>query len=565
MAGAAVKSSQAKSKANIREKIANERQSITPARRFRAVSKTLVKHGILHILKDRSRDEESRYRLLGQRLRLAFQELGPTYIKLGQVMLTRQELLPDALTRELEPLLAEVPPIDFAYMEVVLDESMPNWRDEFDFIHPVPIGSASLAQVYQAYLQDGRRAAVKIVRPLARKLFSADIAAIRKLVGRLQRFFPVELRETLDVKGLLQDYYSSSMNELDMRLEAEAMNQQRQYCDEFATLHIPQVYCVKPQVLVMEYIDGWNLKDFPVDFLTFEERLERMADLAHYYVKMFLKGFYHADPHGSNIMIERTTKRAVILDWGMTGRMDTLHTEAIFRMLLHIRVNQAEDAAESALDIYEPTIYTHPVQLKDQLRSLFIHYTDSHQGSHYNWGNLLFRTIMIALKNHCRIPTGLALWAKGFSAAEGNARWLCPEISFHDLVETADVQIVRDWMSRRLNYHTNAALLTETAKLATTFPRRLNKILEHLEWNKLQFTIDAQLSQVAQRNLSRLTNRVAFAFLAGILFLGGAILITSRGGNFEFSLMAHRIGMIALSASALFILGVIWNALRARL
>lgn len=299
-----------------RQELQRQRSAITKSRRFRATVKTFAKHGIMHLVQDRSRDDTTRQRLLGQRLRAAFEELGPTFIKLGQVMLTRQELLPSALTAELEPLLSDVPSVDFPYMKTVLDDSMPDWQDHIEYIYPNPIGSASLAQVYKGHLKDGRPVAIKIVRPLVDKLFTADIAVIRKLVRRLQRMLPPETAESLDLSGLVNDYYSSAMDELDMRQEAQAMNEQRELCREFATLHIPEVYLVSPQVLVMEYVDGWNLKEFPVDFLTFEERLERMTDLAHYYVKMFLQGYYHADPHGSNIMIDSKTKRAVMLDWG---------------------------------------------------------------------------------------------------------------------------------------------------------------------------------------------------------------------------------------------------------
>jgi ubiquinone biosynthesis protein len=545
-----------------RKDLQRQAMHITKSRRLRTTLKVFMKHGIFHLLRDRSRDEATRQKLLGQRLRMAFEELGPTFIKLGQVMLTRQELLPAALTDELEPLLSEIPPVPFVYMETVLDDNVPDWREFIEYIDPSPIGSASLAQVYQGWLKDGRMAAIKIVRPLVDKLFQADISVIRKLVGRLQKLLPVEYASSLDLTGIIDDYYSSSEDELDMQQEAATMEKHRKTSAEFATVDVPQVYYVSKRVLVMEYVDGWNLKEFPVDFLTFEERLERMTDLAHYYVKMFLQGDYHADPHGSNIMIDRHTKKAFLLDWGMTGRMDTIHTEAIFRMLLQIRVNQAEDAAEVALDIYEPTAYTDAVRLKDQLRSLFIHYTESHQGSRYNWGNLLFSTILIALKNHCRVPNGLALWAKGFSAAEGTARWLCPEVSYHDLVETADVQILRHWMTRRFNYRTNASFIAEVAKLLVTVPRRINKILENTEWNRLQFTINAQLSPTASRSLQRITNRVAVAFLSGALFLGSSLLLSF--GSVRSPGLTEWIGGIGMTASAVLGLSVLWSVFRWR-
>jgi ubiquinone biosynthesis protein len=326
--------------------------------------------------------------------------------------------------------------------------------------------------------------------------------------------------------GLINDYYSSSINELDMRIEARNMNEHREISDEFETIGVPEVYMVTKHVLVMEFIDGWNLKEFPVDFLTFEERFMRMVDLAHYYIKTFSQGYYHADPHGSNIMIDRHTKKVFVIDWGMVGRMDSLHTEAIFRMLLHIRLNQAEDAAEAALDIIQPTPYTDPVQLKDQLRSLFIHYVNSEQASRYNWGNLLIQGITIGMRNYCRIPNGLALWTKGFSAAEGTARWLCPEISYHTVVESADVQILRRWLSRRFNFRANASFIMEAAKLVGTLPRRVNKILEKLAWNDLKLIVENRVNDHLVHNVNKMVNRVTLAVMASGLFVGSSILLS---------------------------------------
>src|SRR5690606_34403318 len=124
--------------------------------------------------------------------RLAFFELGPTFIKLGQVLVTRQELIPEPVTAELAKLLDEVPPMPFRYMAYVMDEELPEGLATFEWIDKEPIGSASLAQVYRARLKDGRMCAVKVVRPHVGKLFQTDIAVIRKFARRVHRLLPPE-------------------------------------------------------------------------------------------------------------------------------------------------------------------------------------------------------------------------------------------------------------------------------------------------------------------------------------------------------------------------------------
>ena len=519
-----------------RQEIQKMRLNIRKNHRFRTIAGIFAKHGLLHLLEDRgffrlffkkrNQEEEEKLRLFGRRLRVVFEELGPTFIKLGQVLVTRQEIIPEPVTAELSELLDEVPPLPFHYMASVIDHELPEGLKEFEWIDPEPIGSASLAQVYRAQLKDGRVCAVKVVRPTVDKLFETDISIIRKFAGRLQKMLPPPYAASVDLQGLVSDYYSSSTNELDMVAESRTMREHREMMKDFETISVPEVYKVTKNVLVMECIDGWNLKEFPVDFLTFEERFMRMVDLAHYYVKTFSEGYYHGDPHGSNIMIDRHTKKAFVIDWGMVGRVDSLHTEAIFRMLLHTRLNQAEDAAEAVLDIIQPTSYTDPVRLKDQLRSHFVHYVNSDQGSKYNWGNLLIQAIVIGVKNYCRIPNAMALWAKGFTAAEGTARWLCPEISYHTVVESADVQILRSWLSRRFNFRANASFITEVAKLAGTFPRRLNKILEKLAWNDWKMVVENRVHDHLVHQIHKMVNRITLALLAGGLFTGSAIFLS---------------------------------------
>ncbi|EKP95559.1 ABC1 kinase family protein [Thermaerobacter subterraneus] len=563
----------AEEKKRIKAELAALEAGITPRKRLRAVVRTLARHGLLHLLQDRKAVKElagtgpgspqdQRLRQIGRRVRLAFQELGPTFIKLGQVLVTRQELLPEPITMELAQLLDQVPPMPFPYMAVVLDDELPDGLQTLAWIDPDPIGSASLAQVYRAQLRDGRPCAVKVVRPLVDKLFQTDIANIAKLARRLQKLLPPPMAASSDLPGVIRDYYSSVASELDMRIEARNTKEGRAIVEEFGTLAVPEVYLATRRVLVTEYIDGWNIKDFPVDFFTFEERFERMIDLAHLYIKEFLDGRYHADPHGSNLMVCRHTRKVYVIDWGMVGRMDALHTEAIFRHLLHIRLNQAEDAAEVMLDVFEPTPYTDTGRLKDQLRSLYIQYVDTEQAGSHNWGHLLVEEIRIAMENHCRIPAGLSLWAKGWSAAEGTARWLCPEITYHTVVESADVQILRRLLARRFNYRANAAWIAEASELVATLPRRLNKILERAAWNDFKLPVEGRLSEQATRNLNRMVNRATLGLVSGSFFLGSALLAALGSGALD------RIpGLAAVTTTALWgSLGAgvytVWRVLR---
>ncbi|WP_250637078.1 AarF/UbiB family protein [Geobacillus sp. JS12] len=188
--------------------IEEELAAITAGKRRRKIIAVLVKNGlgmvlgdaIAHRLRGKGGDNDY-WRHVGRRLRLAFEELGPTFIKLGQVLVTRQDLLPEPVTLELEKLLDRVPPIEFAKIQYILERELSDGLETFEWIDETPLGSASLAQVYKAKLKDGPVVAVKVVRPTVEKLFQTDIAIIKKMAARLQKRLPPELQAALDLGG----------------------------------------------------------------------------------------------------------------------------------------------------------------------------------------------------------------------------------------------------------------------------------------------------------------------------------------------------------------------------
>ncbi|HEX7066268.1 MAG TPA: AarF/UbiB family protein [Bacillales bacterium] len=560
---------------NISNEIEREKAAITRAKRRRKIFSVVAKHGLAYGLKDalarnlfskkRNRKEEEQLHKIGQRMRKAFEELGPTFIKLGQVMVTRQDLLPEPITLELEKLLDSVPPIEFYKIQYILEEELPEGMETFQWIDAEPLGSASLAQVYKAGLRDGRTVAVKVVRPSVEKLFQTDISVIKKMTAKLQKHLPPELATALDVNGLIEDYYSSSMDELNMVEESRKMNDFRRLHKTTEHVDIPEVYDATKNVLIMEYIDGWLIKDFPVDFFTFEERVKIMIDLVHLYVQTMLDGHYHADAHGSNIMINKHTRKAVIIDWGMTGRMDSIMAQILMRVIMHIQLNQAEDAAEVYMELLLPTIYTDPVKLKDELRSLTLNYVNVNQGnSRYNYGRLVLDATNIGLKNFCKVPNGLALWAKGFSATEGAARWICPEISYGQVVEAYEIPILKSMMEKRFNYRANASLLAESSKLVATLPRRANKILENAADNKMRMNVQLQTDTVIRNMVNQIANRLSFALITFAVIVATGFMIASVPDGTFFGMQVETIAEAGLIASVVLILFFFWRLWKTR-
>ncbi|RFU65474.1 ABC1 kinase family protein [Peribacillus glennii] len=547
---------------------------ITKANRQRRIVAVVMKHGLGYFLRDasifrlfrkrnRSPEESEKLRKIGRRMRMAFEELGPTFIKLGQVLVTRNDILPEEITQELENLLDKVPPIHFDYCKYILENELPEGLDTFEWIDPDPIGSASLAQVYRARLKTGDEVAVKVLRPTVEKLFQTDISVIKKWTGRLQKQLPVEMAASLDLNELVADYYSGSMNELNLEREARTMDSHRQKAGErFEWLRVTEVYHATKNVMVMEFVDGWTIKDFPVDFYTFEERLQIMLDLAHYYIESYMDGDYHADAHGSNILICKKTRKAVPIDFGMVGKMDTMHTQAIFRFLMHTRLNQAEDAAECAMDVISPTIYTDTVKLRDQYRAMFLNYVNSTQADKYNWGRLVLELINIGMMNYCKIPNGLALWAKAFSAIEGTARWICPEVSYHHVVESADTAVMKGVIGRRFNYRANATWITEFVKLFGTMPRRINKILEHFYYNDFRMNMQMRVDKRTANMANQIINRLALTMIISSIIIATGLIMSNMPEVEFFGLTKQAVASTGLMLGLIMGVFLLWRIWR---
>lgn len=304
---------------------------------------------------DAATPEDARARRRAKAVRHALEQLGPFYIKMGQMLSTRPDLTSDVLIEELEHLHDSVALSPFAEFGAILDQEMPSWRHLFRSIDLVnPLGSASLAQVYRVVLRDGSSAVVKIQRPRIRAQVLEDMKRMRRaarLVGRLAPGF----NELIDVDAMLQVIFNGMEPELDFTVEAQNMEDARRAAREFKHITVPKVLDATPRVLVQSLAPGTSIAAADRAGFATKERKNICRDLLKFMYQGYLSDHvFHADPHPGNIFVQPGEK-ATLIDWGMVGRIDRSLGRKLALLMLNIAQNDAAATARTWVEMGHAT------------------------------------------------------------------------------------------------------------------------------------------------------------------------------------------------------------------
>jgi len=267
-------------------------------------------------------DRPDRQQQRARAVRQALEELGPLYIKVGQMLSTRPDICPEYLMEEFEHLHAKVSVTPFTEFEPVLEDELGrDWKRYFREVKTEPLGCASLAQVYYVVLKSGRPAVVKIQRPGVKQAMLDDMALLAALVRRLAKRMP-DFNDVMDLEAMLDVVFSSMRPELDFTIEAENMDDFRDRVEDFDTLSIPEVLYATPRVLVQSLAPGKSIRDVNREDFPEDQREAIGRDLMTFmFWGFFVDRKFHADPHPGNVFISPDGE-ANLIDWGMVGKID---------------------------------------------------------------------------------------------------------------------------------------------------------------------------------------------------------------------------------------------------
>lgn len=463
------------------------------------------------------------------RLVAEFESMGPTFVKLGQLLSTRSDLLPQPYLDALSQLRDNVTPLPPGTAEEVIEREL-NIRISTGFgsFDPVPMGSASLAQVHRATMRDGRRVAVKVQRPGIERQVIDDMEVVAELASWLDDHSMTMQR--FGFLAMVEEFRRTTMRELDYRLEARNMRVLGEQLARYPRIVVPQPvpdYCTG-RVLTMELVNGRSAASLgPLARLDIEGGPLADELFRSFLDQVLVSGFFHADLHPGNVLLTDDGRLAII-DAGMVARLSTEVREHVLRLLIAVSDGDPEHASAALealgekLDDFDPTAMQAAVaDVVAQLEGSSIEEVDT--------GRLLGDLARASAQNGLRPPPELTMLARALLNLDSIARILDPAFDPSAAVRRHAAHVTRHGILGSLSPARLLSATLEAKELADTLPARLNKVLDALSEGRFTVNVEGVEEAELMRVVQKLANRVAMGVVIAALLLTAGLF--SRSGS----------------------------------
>ena len=495
-------------------------------RRFRQIIRVLGAYGFGHIVRSKLKSEKIKND--PENLRLVFEELGPTFIKIGQILSTRPDILPIEYINELIKLQDSAPPFPFETVKEIIETDLKKPIDEiFKEIDPEPVASASVAQVHDAVLLDGKKVIIKVQRPDIEDQLLEDIGILIRIVRRA----PNTLRDVLlDPVEALEEILETTKIELDFRNEVDAMLRFKQENQDIRCISIPEVYkeISTKRIVVQEKIDGIKITEkSELEKEGYDtDDIGRKLILSYLY-QLFNKGFFHGDPHPGNLIISK--QKIYFIDFGIMGYLSSKSKNAIndlldamvkkdIGQLVNVVLSLAQQKGPVDKNkLYEDIEYIIHYYLQTSLRNIQV--------------SMLFMDLFdAARKNNLKLPKEFTTLLKSLLILEGVLSKLAPDLSIMEisrdyLKEDQVVKFKPEFTldSLALNGYT---LIKDSLRIPTS----ISTILDNFISGRGKIKVDITNLNDRWKDFNKMVNRVVFALVVSAIIIASALIIRSGGG-----------------------------------
>jgi len=453
------------------------------------------------------------------------EKLGPTFIKLGQMLSTRTDLLPAPYLEALSRLQDDVEPFPFAQVEQILEAELGvRTSKAFSSFNPEPLAAASLGQVHQASLRDGRNVAVKIQRPEIRERIAADLDVLERFATFADGH--TRLAKTFEFRKVFQEFKQSLSDELDYRKEAANLAKLGENLKSFERIVVPSPvpdYSTS-RVLTMDYVFGKKvtsigpLTRMEIDGAALSDELFRA-----YLQQILVDGFFHADPHPGNVFLT-DDRRIALLDLGMVGRISPGMQEKLIKLLIAGSEGRSDDVATLAIAMGEKREDFREQDFRRRVDRLVSGLQDATM-EQIEVGRIVLEITRAAGEEGIRAPTELTMLGKTLLSLDHISRTLDPHFDPNACIRQNSAAIMQGQLRSRLSVGNAFQSILELKEFLQALPQRMNKILDALVANDLKVKIEMTDRGMILDAAQKIANRITLGLLLASLIIGAALLI----------------------------------------
>lgn len=508
--------------------------SLKPERlkRYKDVVALLVKYGRSDLVKRtdllRAGDQTQALQAgvaKAEELAADLERLGPTFIKLGQLLSTRADLLPEPYLDALARLQDKVEPFSYEEVQEIVEAELGGRLSKlFAEFESEPLAAASLAQVHRAQMRDGREVVVKVQRPNINGTIVEDLEALEEVAAFIDNH--TEVGKRYDFSVILSEFRRTLLRELDFKREADNLLKLGESMREFDSIVIPEPVedYTSARVLTMEYIPGKKITNVnPVRLVEIDGQ-ELSEDLWRAYLKQILvDGFFHADPHPGNVFLTEDNRIALI-DLGMVSQITSRMREYLLRLFLAISEGRGEEVADITIKLGEPQPNFDKAEFTRRVSTLVARHVDANM-EQIDTGRIVMKIMRIAADAWFRLPQEFTMIGKAMLNLDRSVKALAPAFNPNEITREESANIMTRQMYKNLEFGALMTRIVDLKDFVERLPRRVNRILDAISNNELKIGVDAIDEKLLIEGLQKVANRITLGLILAALIVGAALMM----------------------------------------